>query len=268
MVGVAVGETNATKERTRRVPRNSYRFALAIGFQPVVISNLLHGRYKAKGDPQRFLFAGVEHPSVVDDPPPFPEPICLPLAGIPKTAVVELDVDPDVLRIIRRYRAAKARGEIKEDGLDAHRHLTVLKVAALLSALESDGSVTPAVWADAWEIVENSRAVRTWILELTAGEQAAKEAAEEANVIGKSIRRVEALEEARETRQLKNAAGSMVRFAMREGRPVNRGELTTSVSGEYRKTGTVVDAIHYAVTVGTKDGRLQRLDNGAYEYVR
>lgn len=262
--GQSLGQTNADPGRTRFVPADSYRFAMVVGWQPGVLSEFLVGKYRGTGDPQRFLFAGVRHPVIPDERPPFPEPISLPLVEVTPAGEIVVDVDPDVLRIINRHEVAVARGEVEVDPDDSHRHFLTLKTSGLLSALESDGSVTPATWADAWQVVENSRAVRAWVLALTAGERAAREAADEAKDFGRTIRRSDLIEE----HKMKRAAGSMVRFAMRKGRPVKHGELTTSTNSNGRTPDLVDDAIHYAVTVGTADGRLRRLDNGDYEYVR
>lgn len=265
--GQSLGQTNSTKERTRHVPANSYRFSLVAGFQPVVLARFLGGTYRAVGDPQRFLFAGVRHPVIPDERPPFPEPISLPLAGFDLSAEVVVDVDPDVLRIISRYEVAVARGEVEVDPDDSHRHFLTLKTAGLLSALESDGTVTPAVWADAWQVVDLSRAIRTWGRELTAGEEAAKEAAEEAKGIGKAIRREAATDDDRYNRYRLSMAGSMIRKARNERRPLKRRELEHATAPKHRAVVTVDDAIYHAVKVGTSDGRLRRLDDGDYEYV-
>jgi hypothetical protein len=265
--GLSLGQTNADPGRTRHVPADSYRFAMVVGWQPRVLSEFLVGKYRDTGDPQRFLFASVRHPVIPDERPRFPESISLPLVEVTPAGEIVVDVDPDVLRIIDRHEVAVARGEVEVDSDDSHRHFLTLKTSGLLSALESDGSVTPATWADAWQVVENSRAVRAWVLELTAGERAAREAADDAKRIGRTILTEAASDEAKSDRFRTSMAGSMIRKVRNEGRPLTRRELSQATAPKHRAVVTVDDALYHAVKVGTADGRLRRLDDGSYEYV-
>jgi hypothetical protein len=248
--GQSVGSLNASPDRRRIVKAGTYRFALAVGFQDTFAAELLNGQNA--GDPQRYLFAGVTHPDIRDTCPPFPQPLHLPLTGSNVSDVVK--VDSSIVDGLRRRRGAIGRGETRLHPLDTHRDLLTLKVAALISYLNGNGDVDPDAWTLANAVVENGRAVRQHLVERS---QAAKN-----ELLRESIERDAVRDAMREESKLKRAvtssARSMIRRARKEGKPVTKSILSTSMSGQHRAQVEVDDVIDYACEVGTDDGRLKR----------
>ena len=248
--GSTFGSLNASTDRRRVVKAGTYRFALAVAFQDSFAAELLNGQHA--GDPQRYLFAGVTHPDIRDTCPPFPSPLRLSLTGTATTQVV--DVDPDIAAGLRRRRGSVGRGETRLHSLDTHRDLLTLKVAALLSFLDGDGDVTPDFWNLATAVVDNGRAVRTHLLERSKAEtnDRLRESVE------RDLLRDTMREESKLKRVLTSSARSMIRRARKEGKPVTKSILTTSMSGQHRNQVDVDDVIDYACEYGTPDGRLKR----------
>jgi len=249
--GQAFGSLNASTDRRRVVKAGTYRFALAVGFQPTFAAELLTGQ--DAGDPQRYLFAGVTNPDIPSVPPPFPDPLRLPLTALPLSEVV--DVDADIAAGIARRRAEVATGRTVLDALDTHRDYLTLKVAALLSFLDGEGGdVTPQSWNLANEVVENGRNVRTHLISLTQSADNDRFL----QGVERKLQEESMREERRDSRMRLSAAGSMIRRTKRNGRPVTKSILMTAVSGKHRNVLDIDDVIDFACEVGTEDGRLKR----------
>jgi len=248
--GQAFGTLNASTDRRRVVKAGTYRFALAVGFQPTYAAELLTG--KDAGDPQRYLFAGVTHPDIPSVPPPFPDPLRLPLTASGTSMVV--NVDADIAAGIARRRAEVATGRTVLDVYDTHRDLMTLKVAALLSFLNDDGDVTPQSWNLANAVVDNGRRVRTHLVSVSQSVDNDRFL----QGVERKLQEESMREERRESRIRLSAAGSMIRRTKRNGRPVTRSTLTTAVSGKHRNVIDIDDVIDFACEVGTPDGRLKR----------
>jgi len=248
--GQAFGSMNASTDRRRLVRAGTYRFALAVGFQPTFAAELLTGQ--DAGDPQRYLFAGVTHPDIPSVPPPFPDPLRLPLTASGVSFVV--DVDADIAAGIARRRAEVATGRTVLDIYDTHRDLMTLKIAALLSFLDGDGDVTPTSWNLANAVVDNGRRVRTHLVSVSQSVDNDRFL----QGVERKLQEESMREERRESRIRLSAAGSMIRRTKRNGRPVTRSTLTTAVSGKHRNVIDIDDVIDFACEVGTPDGRLKR----------
>lgn len=257
--GETFGTLNASADRKRIVKRGTYRFALAVGLQPVYAAELLTG--KDAGDPQRYLFAGVTHPDIPDDVVSFPEPIRLPLTGLKVSDTVQ--VDGDVMKGIRKRRAAVSRGEVKPDPLDSHRDLLTLKVAALLSHLtDESGDVTADLWELATCVVDNGRNVRDYVVTQSKSE---RDRIWRDNVT-RDLEKDAMRDEHRERRARHSMARSMIRKAKHVGKATTRSILATAVSGKHRNVVDFDDALDFACEYGTDDGRLRR-DGDYFVYV-
>ena len=152
--GATGGSTNATEETTRLLEDGSYRFACAMGFQPVYAAQLL--RDDAAGTPQRFLWVSALDVNIPDVPSSWPGRL-----NVRQPTGDTIPVDREIRRIIRGESVRKTRGELVVDSHDTHGRFLQLKTAALLSIL-CDGSdgVSPRWWAKASELVETSRNIR------------------------------------------------------------------------------------------------------------
>lgn len=248
--GSTIGSMNASLDRRRIVKHGTYRFALAVGFQPVFAAELL--RDSGAGDPQRYLFAGVTHPDITDGQIPFPNPIHLPNTGLGTSDTV--NIDPVIVAGIKRRRAAIGRGDVVPNTYEAHRDLLTLKVAALLSYLNESGDVTADQWELATYVVANGYKVQEHLLSSTQAESLERDKAR----IERDLLRDKMRDESRHNRARQSMAGSMIRKAKSEGKPVTRSTLTTAVSGQHRQVVSIDEAIDYACEYGTDIGRLTR----------
>lgn len=248
--GSAFGSQNASRDRRRVVKSGQVRFALAVGFQPTFAADLLNDAHG--GSPQRYLFAAVTHPAIVDKYVAFPEPISLSFAGT--QAQLEYDVDDSILNGIRARRGAVGRCEVIPDPLESHRDLLTLKTAALLSNLIGTDAVTTELWQYATAVVDVSRKVRTRVLEQ---HRAALDAVRDERT-RHDVERDAVKEQAREQRVLISMAGSMVKCARVKARPVTRSELAHATASKHRNVVPIDDAISFAVDPGTEHGRLKR----------
>ena len=241
--GLALGQTNADKDRSRNVGSGQYRFALTIGLQPHFASELLTGVFA--GDPQRFLFAGVTHPEQPDIIPPFPTP--LDSVYLPEGTSTVLKVDPEVNRIIQNHRVKKQRREVIDDPLDSHRMLLTLKTAGLLAFLHGD-DITIHWWNMAVQVVEVSRSVRNHVRDLALVElQSAYGDKANAEV---SVRT--AIDEATRATYLDSMIGSMTNYIRNNGngKPVNRSQLANACAGKHKHIVPPDDAITEALQRG------------------
>jgi hypothetical protein len=252
--GSTIGSMNASLDRRRIVKAGTYRFALAVGFQPVFAAELLNE--SVAGDPQRYLFAGVTHPDITDRPIPFPDPIHLVKTGTIGSTV--LNVDAGVVAGIRKRRAAVGRGDIVANVYDAHRDLLTLKVAALLSYLDGSGDVTADLWELAGYVVGNGQNVQQHLASSTQADRLERERER----IALDVMRDTMRDDSRRERVRNSMAKSMIRKARSEGKPVTKSTLITAVAGKHREFVPVDEVIDYACEHETDDGRLTR--NGDY----
>lgn len=248
--GSGFGSQNASKDRRRCVKAGQVRFAMAVGFQPTFAAELLNDVHG--GSPQRYLFAAVTHPAIVDKHVPFPEPISLSFAGTHAQHVY--DVDDLIVDGMRARRGAVGRCDVVPDVLDTHRDLLILKTAALLSNLIERDEVTTELWDYATALVDVSRAVRSRVLE--QHRETLNAARDERT--RHDVERDAAKEQAREHRVLVSMAGSIVKYARDKGRPVTRSELQHATASKHRAVVPIDDAITFAVDPGTEHGRLKR----------
>ncbi|MGW4991888.1 hypothetical protein ACWEQ3_30250 [Streptomyces mirabilis] len=171
--GQTLGQTNATKERTRYVSEGSYALGLVAGFQPSVALPVI--RDSSTGTAQRFVWVQAVDPNVPDYDNRIADPG--PLQVYPQQMVGPKAIPfPDsVKREIYTHQVQRARGEVDIDPLDAHAHLIRVKLSTLLALLEARDYVTESDWGLSEVMWDASRELRSALLESAKREQVAEE---------------------------------------------------------------------------------------------
>lgn len=261
-VGQTLGQTNASKETSRYIPKGSYSMGMLIGFQPETAAPLMEE--VAEGTPQRFLWLQVIDPSIPDLQPKWPGP----LEGWQKAAVAGAETlvtfDETIRGELRRADLAKARGEVSVadlNPLDAHAPLVRVKVASLLAILTGRLHVTTDDWQLAEMVWQASCATRDAVLRDIEQERRAElERRTQARII-EEVR----VDQAKVTAENQRADKAVLRIAgrigmyVREGDGLTRSALREKFAGRDKKH--INDAINYAVLrewVADHDGHLSR----------
>lgn len=163
--GQTLGQTNASAETTRRLPGGSYSLGLVVGFQMSTAQPLLDD--VAGGTPQRFLWCSVTDPNVPHRPTVHPGPLDVALTkpwGHGKAYAVdhtEISFAQEIKDELWTENLLRVQGQVTVDNpLDAHRPMTLCKVASLLALLDSRRNVTVEDWELAKVVWETSCAVR------------------------------------------------------------------------------------------------------------
>jgi hypothetical protein len=243
--GAVLGNTNADPDKRRKVPAGTYTFGVAIGFQPTKAAQLLADG--AGGTPQRFVWASTTDPHIPDMQPAWPGALEWQRPAGPTGHEVRryFAVSDDVVAEIRAANLARTRGECAPpDELDAHRLLLRLRIAALLSLLESPTlAVSPEDWHLAGVVMDTSDAVRATIIEATNREAQRREdasnerSARRAVVVEERTREWHVVEAARAIWRKVTGDGTTVREAQqklsREQRTVFEEALEHAISEEW-----------------------------------
>lgn len=151
-IGEALGQTNASEERTRYIAPGSYSLGLLAGFQPSIATVLLADAHT--GTPQRFYWGWADDPSIPDEPPPFPGPIEPHPGRHRPDGPVDITFPKRIRQMLWADRVARGRGEIEVAELDGHAGLMKVKLAALFALLdggryevtEEDWSLAEIAW--------------------------------------------------------------------------------------------------------------------------
>lgn len=150
-IGEALGQTNASEERTRYIAPGSYSLGLLAGFQPSIATILLADAHT--GTPQRFFWGWADDPTIPDNPPPWPGPIEPHPGRIRPDGPVDIDFPVSIKQMLWRERVARGRGELEVPELDGHANLMKVKLAALfalldgrMAASEDDWDLASIVW--------------------------------------------------------------------------------------------------------------------------
>lgn len=185
--GQTLGQANATVERTRVVPGDSYSLGVLLGYQLGTAGALLGDA--EGGTPQRVVFVSAVDPTIPDQrvterPEPFdteamlceptPDPFAPADGRKARTGVIDF---PDSVKDElwqARLRASKHGEEC--DPLDSHAGLVRCKLAALLALLDCRGEVTEDDWQLARTVWDVSRAMRARVIEY--GREEARKVAE------------------------------------------------------------------------------------------
>lgn len=158
-IGEALGQTNASEERTRYIAPGSYSLGLLAGFQPAIATGVLADAHT--GTPQRFYWGWADDPSIPDVPPPWPGAIEPHPGRIRPDAPLDIVFPERIRRMLWADRVARGRGEIEVPELDGHAGLMKVKLAALFALLDGGRlAVTEEDWSLAETAWESSCAVR------------------------------------------------------------------------------------------------------------
>lgn len=161
--GSAIGQSNATNNRTRIIPRGSYTYGIVVGLQYEAVKKLFG--QTGYGTPQRFIWVSGTDPSIPDDPPTWDgTPLDWSPPVLSETTNVFMNVADSIVNEIRAANLPLARGESTIDPLDVHRNLNRLKIAGLLAVLDGRSNITEEDWALAGRIMDNSDRVRQQLL--------------------------------------------------------------------------------------------------------
>ncbi|MFD8577193.1 hypothetical protein ACFV1H_17910 [Streptomyces virginiae] len=181
-IGEALGQTNASEERTRYIAPGSYSLGLLAGFQPSIATVLLADAHT--GTPQRFYWGWADDPSIPDDPPPWPGPIEPHPGRVRPDQPVDITFPLRIRKMLWADRVARGRGEVEVAELDGHAGLMKVKLAALFALLDGGRyGVTEEDWELAEVAWESSCKVRDSLVLRAQREAAAeKQRAEDAKV--------------------------------------------------------------------------------------
>jgi hypothetical protein len=181
-IGEALGQTNASEERTRYIAPGSYSLGLLAGFQPSIATVLLADAHT--GTPQRFYWGWADDPAIPDEPPPFPGPIEPHPGRHRPDGPVDITFPKRIRQMLWADRVARGRGEIEVAELDGHAGLMKVKLAALFALLDGGRyEVTEDDWALAETAWDASCKVRdSLVLRAQREALAEKQRAEDAKV--------------------------------------------------------------------------------------
>jgi hypothetical protein len=180
-IGEALGQTNASEERTRYIAPGSYSLGLLAGFQPSIATVLLNDAHT--GTPQRFFWGWADDPTIPENPPPWPGPIDPHPGQIRPDGPVDIDFPVSIKQMLWRDRVARGRGEVEINELDGHAGLMKVKLAALFALLDGRMAATEEDWELAEVVWQSSCAVRDSLVARAKREAAAaKQQAEDAKV--------------------------------------------------------------------------------------
>lgn len=150
-IGEALGQTNASEERTRYIAPGTYSLGLLAGFQPAIATAVLADAHT--GTPQRFYWGLADDPTIPDVPPPWPGAIePHPCRNRPDEPV-DVAFPERIKRMLWADRVARGRGEIEVAELDGHAGLMKVKLAALFAILDGGRLV---VTEEDWELAETA----------------------------------------------------------------------------------------------------------------
>ncbi|MFF3092136.1 hypothetical protein [Streptomyces cyaneofuscatus] len=257
-VGQTLGQTNASKDTTRYIPKGSYSMGMLVGFQPETAEALFDE--VAEGTPQRFLWLQVIDPSIPDERPEWPGELLKWRDVVSANSLTLVSFDDQIKTELRRADLAKARGEVSVanlNPLDSHAPLMRVKVASLLAILTGRRHVTVDDWELADMVWGASCATRDALLaDIARRRTVESEKRTEARII-EEVR----VDQAKATAEAQRADKAVLRVATRVAGLVHGGEMTrsalrTKFGGRDKKH--LNDAYAYAVLrewIEEKEGR-------------
>ncbi|WJD99744.1 hypothetical protein [Streptomyces antimycoticus] len=264
-VGQTLGQTNASKENSRHIPKGSYSLGLLAGFQPETVAPLFEE--VAEGTPQRFVWVQVTDPSIPDQAPPWPgelhawrDAITAP-AGDETSGYVLISFDQTIKDELRAADLAKVRGQVPAEELnplDSHAPLMRVKLSSLLALLAGRRHVNTEDWRLAALLWDASCATRDAVLEYSAAQRRAEQEKRTIARIEEEVRVDHAKQLAEDTRADKAVERLATRIALltREQGPQTRRAVRDRTAGRDKRY--LGDAFNYAVLrewVVTVDGK-------------
>ena len=265
-VGQTLGQTNASKDTSRYIPKGSYSMGVLVGFQPETVAPLFEE--VAEGTPQRFLWLQVIDPAIPDEQPRWPGELVKWRAAVGAEAPTLITFDEEIKAELRRVDLAKARGEISVTGinpLDSHAPLMRVKVASLLAILTGRLHVTTDDWQLAEMVWQASCATRDAALRKIEQERREEQERRTQARIVEEVRVDQAKVTAENERTDKAVLRIATRIALyvREGDALTRSALRGKFAGRDKKH--INDAIAYAALREWIEDRHGKLSRGPIE---
>lgn len=160
--GGTLSQANASEERYRFVPGESYTMGVVIGYQPDTAVAMLSD--VGPGTPQRFLWLGAQDTEMPDPEEDFtfPDPITVPPENR-RTGIIQFPAE--LRRWFRRQIWGKHRGTLQFDPMDSHEPLMRAKLSALLCYLDGRMLVNRDDWVLAGMIWSVSAAIRDRLIQ-------------------------------------------------------------------------------------------------------
>lgn len=236
--GKALGQANATAERTRHVTK--YSMGLTVGFQPHAAAPLF--REAPLGTPQRFTWA-IAKPQTVPSYEQRAE--WTPTTIDPKNwgQTWRLLCDEPIRREVYEQRVARRFTTV--DPLDTHEPLMLMKLAGLLAILDGGRQrVTQDDWRLAHTIWDTSRNVRTWAQQQLDAERDA----EETRVAEARGRQVVIVGNTVHNAAVDRIGRRLATFTSKATRPVTAPELHRRTA--HRDRGMFDEALQHAIDHG------------------
>lgn len=249
--GSTLGQMNATSERTRHIPGNTYSLGIAIGFQEATVLPILDEI--DTGLPQRFLWLHCLDPNIPTEP--MDEPM-LPLGGVLTTAPDQTVTFAEEIRQelwqVRRHRSA---GTLETPTERSQEPLMLCKVAGLLALLDG----RPHVSVDDWDLAKVIWETSLRVMDSAQGYHRKKDAQKRAEYQHNVVQMETIKEVARTTAMsaLDKAAEYLIDIVKTSGR-VTRGSLRSKMKPKDRHM------FEQAVDLSVEKGWLDLTDTGAY----
>lgn len=242
--GAALGQRNATEERTRVIPKNSYSLGLVIGFQPTTIGALLADA--SAGTPQRFLYCWAADPNIPDVQPRWPGGIAWePPQSVPPGGY---GIDPAIRAEIHETDRARARGEHSVESLDAHDTLTKVKLALLLALLEQRTTIDTHDWARADLLWQTSRRVRDHLVARVKAEQEKRVRLSHEAAADRQITVLEKVDERAMAAAKRQAVGRVARHHETHAeKSCTRRCINQGIASKYKKLITIDGVLDRAI---------------------
>lgn len=264
----ALGETNASVETHRAVPKGQYVYGVGMGLQPALAADLLSGA--SAGDPQRWAWVWCHDPGYTEGH----EWDGRPLAWSPQTfeahptrrtqrgtggwITVLISLPVEVEAEIRANRIAKLRANGDADAMEAHADLLRLKVAEAFALLDGRLDLDVEDWSLAGRYVELSGRVRAHAAEVANEQQAGVQRARRESRVADAA----AIDDAAIVRANLRGAKAIARSVWREnGR--TRNEAMRATKGTDRKVGDFYEMVAVAASnrwIVDNGDRLERGD--------
>jgi hypothetical protein len=195
--GGQIGQKNAAAERDRRISNYALGFRLCL--QPIHAIQLLSDENVGDGTFQRFVWFSTVDPNIPDNDdfiPAMPDPMPFDLAAA--YARDPIIIPDNIKRECRRRDRAGSRGDVELDATQEHALLRQVKLACLLSILDSRRFVTDEDWALAQTVLNVSDAVAESV-RADAHKRMAKKAEARTQVrIREKVQELEALDQREE----------------------------------------------------------------------
>lgn len=139
--GSALGQANATEERTRFIAGNSYSLGISIGFQPATVMPVID--QISTGLPQRFLWLSATDGTIPENPI---EPPHIPLDGILYEPTGNVTFADSIKAELWNRKRKQSTGELKVPENRSQEPLMRAKIAALLALIDGRSHVDETDW--------------------------------------------------------------------------------------------------------------------------